>query len=249
MFTSIDLIVSSNNSKHFWSLLFLKILNFVCSFLPSFLSCLVTSELQKRNGLVRLHWWSAWTMCFKALGHLMFLEFLEFAWNIEATEDYVRKERDRAKKKKNFRSKFVLGSSTEDNPRNNKKEKKKSKWQVRRCVWLELRASSPLGLWNCFWNVATPFEAQFATQVGSDVVTLLSLPLLTSIQCLHPFVIWVFLGRNLRCWWWWWWSVRTDICLSLLVWFGCLDPVFFFLEIFCHFSTKKLGNFWNILFL
>jgi hypothetical protein len=45
----------------------------------------------------------------------------------------VRKERDRAKKK-NIRSKFVLGSSTEDNPRNNKKEKKKSKWQVRRCV-------------------------------------------------------------------------------------------------------------------
>jgi hypothetical protein len=47
----------------------------------------------------------------------------------------VRKERDRAeKKKKNFRSKSVLGSSTELNPRNNKKEKKKSKWQVRRCV-------------------------------------------------------------------------------------------------------------------
>ncbi len=136
-------------------------------------------------------------MSFKALGHLMFLEFLEFAWNVEATEDDVRKERDRAeKKKKNFRSKSVLGSSTELNPRNNKKEKKKSKWQVRRCVWLELRASSPLGLWNCFWSVATPFEAQFATQVASDVVTLFSLPLLTSIQCLHPFVIWVFFGKK-----------------------------------------------------
>jgi hypothetical protein len=44
--------------------------------------------------------------------------------------------------------------------------------------------------------VATPFEAQFATQVGSDVVTLLSLPLLTNIQCLHPFVIWVFFGKK-----------------------------------------------------
>jgi NADPH:quinone reductase-like Zn-dependent oxidoreductase len=49
-------------------------------------------------------------MSFKALGHLMLLEFLEFAWNIEATEDDVRKERDRTKKKKkNFRSKSVLG--------------------------------------------------------------------------------------------------------------------------------------------
>jgi hypothetical protein len=37
----------------------------------------------------------------------------------------VRKERDRAKKKKkNFRSKSVLASSTEDNPRNNKKAKR-----------------------------------------------------------------------------------------------------------------------------
>ncbi len=215
---------------------------FLCSFLPSFLSFLVLLHLSYKNEMVL----SIYTD--EVLGHLMFLEFLEFAWNIEATEDDVRKERDRAKKKKkNFRSKSVLASSTEDNPRNNKKAKKKSKWQVRRCVWLELRASSPLGLWNCFWSVATPFEAQFATQVGSDVVTLFSFPLVTSIQCLHPF----FLGRNLRCWWWWWWwwSVRARVCLSLLVWFDCLDPVFFFLEIFCHFPTKKLGNILNILFL
>jgi hypothetical protein len=80
MFTSIDLIVSYNNSKHIWSLLFLKSLNFVCSFLPSFLSCLVTSELQKGNGLDSVYTGEVLgQMSLKALGHLMFLEFLEFA--------------------------------------------------------------------------------------------------------------------------------------------------------------------------
>jgi len=80
MFTSIDLIVSYNNSKHIWSLLFLKSLNFVCSFLPSFLPCLVTSELQKGNGLDSVYTGEVLgQMSFKAFGHLMFLEFLEFA--------------------------------------------------------------------------------------------------------------------------------------------------------------------------
>ncbi len=82
-------------------------------FVPSFLlSFLVLLHLSYKKEMVL----SIYTgevlgqMSFKALGHLMLLEFLEFAWNIEATEDDVRKERDRTKKKKkNFRSKSVLG--------------------------------------------------------------------------------------------------------------------------------------------
>jgi hypothetical protein len=81
MFTSIDLIVSYNNSKTHL-VLALSQKPQLCLFLPSFfLSFLVLLHVSYKKEMVL----SVYTgevlgqMSFKALGHLMFVEFLEFA--------------------------------------------------------------------------------------------------------------------------------------------------------------------------